>query len=120
MSEAINVVICKQQENFHSSIQLACLYELIKKYDRGTIKEMLIGLSIDEKKDLLNQECQIDFNDYPMAFRRGQSIYKIPKVIDGVVKNKWHCNSELPIFAKDNSLLGNVFRMGADIFRAEQ
>lgn len=115
--EAINTIVYKQQHNFHTSIQFACFYELLKKYDKNTIKEMLSGLSTDEKIDLLHQECNIDFNEYPVSFRRGTSCYKVPKVINGTMKNKWTINSELPIFTKDQSFLTNIFKNGADIFR---
>lgn len=118
--EAINTMIYKQQSNFHSSIQFACFYELLKKYDKNTIKEMLAGLSTDEKIDLLRQECNIDFNSYPTSFRRGAACYKIPRVMDGgLMKNKWVINKDLPIFTKDQSFLSNIFKNGADIFRQE-
>jgi tRNA(His) guanylyltransferase len=117
--EAIQTIVYKQQQNFHTSIQSACLYELLKKYDRNAIKEMLMGLSIDEKVELLSQECAIDFNAYPVPFRRGAACYKVPKVVDGVMKNKWYLNSELPIFAKDQSFLTNITKNGSDIFRQE-
>ena len=117
ISEAINTIIYHQQKNFHTSIQFACIYELLKKYDKSTIKEMLTDLGTDEKIYLLQQECDIDFNMYPKSFRRGVACYKTPKVIDGIVKNKWAANSELPIFIKDQSFLSNIFKMGHDLFR---
>lgn len=115
--EAINTIIYKQQHNFQTSIQFACFYELLKRYDKPTIKEMLNGLSMDEKIDLLHQECNINFNEYPSSFRRGSACYKSQKIINGAIKNKWAINSELPIFTKDQSFLGNIVRMGSDIFR---
>ena len=118
--EAINTMVHKQQYNFHTSIQFACFYELLKKYDKNTIKEMLSGLSVDEKIDLLQQECNVDFNEYPSPFKRGAACYKVPKITtDGVVKNKWIINPELPIFTKDQSFLSNIFKNGADIFRKD-
>lgn len=119
ITEAINTLIYKQQHNFHTSIQFACFYELLKTYDKSAIKEMLSDLSTDEKIDLLKQECDIDFNEYHASFRRGAACYKVPKVIDGVVKNKWIVNTELPIFTKEQSFLNNIFKMGVDIFRNE-
>lgn len=118
VGEAVNTLIYKQQNNFHTSIQFACLYELIKKYDKNTIREMLGGLSIDEKIDLLSQEGT-DFNSYPLSFRRGVAAYKVPKVTDDIVKNKWVVDVEIPIFAKDQAFLTNIFKNGADIFRKE-
>jgi tRNA(His) guanylyltransferase len=120
IAEAINTMVFKQQHNFHTSIQFACFYELLKKYDKNTIKEMLSGLSIDERIDLLHQECGIDFNDYPDHFRRGAACYKVPKIMEGGnIKNKWIINSSLPIFTKDQTFLSNIFKNGADIFRQE-
>jgi tRNA(His) guanylyltransferase len=119
ISEAINTIVYKQQQNFHTSIQFACVYELIKKHDKNSIKEMLGGLSVDEKIDLLRQECSVDFNEYPVSFRRGAACYKVPKLVDETTKYKWHLNPEPPIFTKDQSFLSNIFKNGADIFRQE-
>lgn len=119
ISEAINTIVYKQQQNFHTSIQFACVYELIKKHDKNAIREMLSGLTMDEKIDLLRQECQVDFNDYPISFRRGAACYKAPKLVDETTKYKWYLNPEPPIFTKDQSFLSNIFKNGADIFRQE-
>lgn len=118
LSEAVNTIVYKQQQNFHTSLQLACFYELLKKYDKEIIKEMLQGLSFDEKIELLSQECDVDFNKYPAIFRRGAACYKTPKVIGDNMKNKWIINEDLPIFTKDQSFLANIFRLGHDLFRA--
>jgi tRNA(His) guanylyltransferase len=118
ISEAINTIIYKQQQNFHTSLQLSCFYELLKKYDKDTIKEMVQGLSFDEKVELLSQEADVDFNKYPAIFRRGAACYKTPKVIGDNMKNKWVINADLPIFTKDQSFLANIFRLGHDLFRA--
>jgi tRNA(His) guanylyltransferase len=116
--EAVNTMIYKQQHNFYTSIQFSCFYELLKKkFDKSTIKEMIGNLSVDDKIQLLSQECNIDFNSYPSAFRRGSACYKVPKVIDQSVKNKWQINSQLPIFTKDQAFLSNIFKMGHDVFR---
>lgn len=117
--EAINTIIYKQQYNFLTSIQFSCFYELLNKYDKNIIKEMLIGLNIDQKIDLLKQECNVDFNNYPLPFRRGTACYKVPTLINGDLKNKWVLNKELPIFTKNQSTLTNLFKNGIDIFRKE-
>lgn len=120
ISEAINTIIYKQQNNFYTSVQSACFYELLKKYDKNTIKEMLIDLSVDQKIDLLQQECKIDFNDYPLAFKRGAAAYKVPKIMeDGTTKSKWIINASLPIFTKEQSFISNILKNGSDIFRKD-
>ena len=120
IGEAINTIIAKQQQNFHTSIQSACLYNLLNQYDKNSIRDMLTGLNVEDKIDLLLQECNITFNDYPLSFRRGSAGYRIPKIIDGDMKNKWQINNELPIFTKDQSFLTNLLKNnGIDIFREE-
>ena len=112
--EAINVLVLMQQFAFQSSVQSACLYELLKKYNKNDIKEMLAGTSYDEKINLLHQECGIDFSDYPQAFRRGVACYRAPTVVDykgqQTVKNKWLLDLEIPIFTKEHSFLSQIFK----------
>lgn len=110
LSEAINTIIYKQQQNFYTSIQFACFYEMIKKFDKQAIKDMLSGLSFDDKVQLLKQECDVDYYQYPTEFRRGVALYKIPKVYEGNMKFKWHVNYDLPIFTKEQSFLSAVFK----------
>lgn len=120
ITEAINSVIYCQQHNSQISIQFACFYEMIKKYDKPTIKEMISGLGVDERIQLLKQECNIDYYQYPAAFRRGSAAYKVPKLIDGVMKNKWAINHDLPIFTKNQDFLNNILTLGHDIYRADK
>lgn len=120
IAEAINTLVLKQQQNSYLSVQNACVYELLKKYDKNTIKEMIGGLTIDERIDLLQQECKVDFHEYPTVYRRGAACYRIPKVMpDGTAKNKWFVNTNLPLFTKEQSWMSNIFKHGADIFREE-
>lgn len=106
--EATNTIIYKQQQNSYISIQFACFYELLKKYDKLTIKEMLSGLSIDEKINLLKQESDIDFNKYHSVFRRGAACYRKSKINDNT-KSQWVLNEDLPIFTQEQSFLKNIF-----------
>jgi len=120
--EAINVLVAKQQQAFQSAVQFSCLYELLKKYNKNDIKDMLSGTSYDEKIDLLMQECDVDFNnDYPLPFRRGVACYRAPTVVEYEgekgMKNKWKLDAELPIFTKEHQFLGQIMKSGADIFR---
>jgi len=117
ISEACNTIIYKQQQNFHTSIQSACLYNLLNNHDKNTIKDMLAGLNVDDKIHLLEQECGVKYGDYPLSFRRGVAAYKVPKIIDGVMKPKWSVNNELTIFTKDQNFLSNIMHSGSDIFR---
>jgi tRNA(His) 5'-end guanylyltransferase len=123
MAEATNIIIQKQQKAIQSSLQLACLYELLKKYHKDDIREMLQDSTTDDKINLLKQECGVDYNDYPLAFRRGAACYRTPTVVsfDGEekIKNKWALDTSLPIFTKEHAFLQNIFKSGRDIFRVE-
>ena len=111
IAEAINTLIYKQQYNFNTSLEFSCFYELLnKQLDKTAIKEMLYDLSTDEKIYLLKQECDIDFNEYPLSFRRGVACYRLPQVVNNVVKNKWFINNKLPIFTKDQTFLNQILR----------
>lgn len=118
LTEAANVIVCKQQLAQHRSLTSAVLHELTKKYGDDAI-DILQNRTSEEKEELL-QEYGIHFNSYPTAYRRGVACYRAPTVVhskDGqVIKNKWVVNTELPIFAKDQ-FLSNIFKSGSDIFR---
>ena len=108
VTEAINVIIAKQQQNSQSSVQMACTYELLKKgHNKNDIKEIINGSNVD-KIDFLMQECGVAFNDYPSAYRRGVACYKTPQVIkyegQEIIKHKWHLDVNLPIFAGGHML----------------
>ncbi len=78
-------------------------------------------LELKTEINLLNQECGINFNDYPAAFRRGVACYRAPTVVnyqgEETLKNKWLLDLEIPIFTKEHSFLGHILKTGNDIFR---
>jgi tRNA(His) 5'-end guanylyltransferase len=121
LTEASNSIIFYQQKAFQTAINSACFYELMNKFNKEEIKEMLTGLTSDEKIDLLRQEMGIDFADYPLALTRGVAAYKAPKIgyYEGkeTIKNSWTLNTELPIFTRDQSFLSGIFKNGSDILR---
>ena len=123
-TEDINTLVSKQQQAFYTAVSMASFYELHKKYDTETVREILVGRSVDEKLELLEQECEIDFNSYPAPFRRGVACYKAPKLFSttegNVLKDKWIIDTNIPIFTKDHSFLGNIFHSGRDVFRANR
>lgn len=114
ITEAINVMVCKQQNAFQTAVQQACLYEMLSKYDKSSIKEMIAGLTNDEKINLLYEETGVDFNDYPSAFKRGVACYRSPMPVQfegtETVKNKWIINTEIPIFTQEHSFLSQIFK----------
>jgi tRNA(His) 5'-end guanylyltransferase len=108
--EVVNTLIYKQQYNSYASLQFACYYELLRKYDKDIIKNMIRELTIEQKVSLLDSEFNINFNDYPIVFRRGISFYKGPVIENNIIKTRWVTDSNLPIFAKNQSYLLNIFK----------
>lgn len=123
MVEAVNILISKQQQCFHSSITLACFYELLKKYDIETVKQTIMDKSSAVKAEILFDNCGIEINNYPIPFRRGFACYRAPKIInidgDEQIKNKLIIDMELPVFTKDHDFLNGIFKSGFGIFRAK-
>lgn len=121
ITEAINVLVAKQQQAFHVALSMACFYELLKrKHDPETIKQTLMEKTATAKAELLFEECGIEFNNYPLPFKRGMACYRVPKVVAGEeIKNKLMIDMEIPLFTKDHDFLGNIFRFGRDIFRVK-
>lgn len=122
--EAVNVLVAKQQLAFQKAVQFACFYELLKKFNKNDIREMLSGTNTDEKINLLQQEANIDFNEYSPIFKRGVACYRAPSLLEyngeEIVKNKWKLDLDLPIYTKDHSFLSSILKNGSDIFRKSE
>lgn len=124
-NEAVNNIILRQQECMLHAINRAAYDELIKIYGKEKTIKLLYGKKSEEKIDLLQNECDIIFNEYyPSAFRRGLAAYKVPKIIHSkegdITRNKWALDYEVPIFALDRNFLSNIIYSGHDIVRADR
>lgn len=114
ITEAINLLVCKQQQAFQSSVYWACFYELLKRNrNEADIGDLMEGSTNEDKIGLLSQECGIDFDKaYPPVFRRGAACYRQPKTVkhDGKdsTKMSWALDAGLPIFTKDTGFLGAI------------
>lgn len=120
LTEVSNLLIAKQQLATQSAIGFAAYYELYKKYGEDS-EDILQGRTLDEKEELLAEECGISFNEYPSVFKRGFAVYRAPSIIGGLsgqsIKNKWIVNPDIPLFTKEHSFLNNLLKTGADIVR---
>src|SRR5690606_15796817 len=103
----INTIIYYQQLNFTISIHFSCYYELIKKYNKSQIKNMLVNLSQTERIELLKKECNVDFKDYSSSFRRGSACFKDYSG-DQNEKSNWIIVNDLPIFTQEQSFLKDI------------
>jgi tRNA(His) guanylyltransferase len=114
ITEAINVLNSKQQQSFSISLYNACFYELLKHYNVDNVKQTLAEKTAQAKADILLERCGIDYNSYPLSYRRGVLCYRQAQTVltdqGEIIKNKLFVNMELPIFAKEPEFLSNIFR----------
>jgi tRNA(His) 5'-end guanylyltransferase len=78
--------------------------------------------SASQKLDILSKQCDINFDDYPAAFKRGSAVYRIQKVIESdegfeKIKNKLSVDLDLPNFSREPEFLEGIITFGRDIFR---
>jgi tRNA(His) 5'-end guanylyltransferase len=114
ITEAINLLVSKQQQAFQSSVYHACHYELLKRNrNENEIADLLKNTSNSDKVALLAQECGIDYdNAYPPVFRRGAACYRAPKTVEyqGVSSTKmgWKLDASLPVFTQATGFLLDI------------
>jgi len=113
-TEVVNYLIAKQNIASNTAISMACFYELLKKYDPDKVSEILQNLTIDEKYTLLQNECNVKINNYPLSFWRGFACYRVPKRIKSEygdeVRYKLIIDDELPFFSKEQDFLANIIK----------
>jgi tRNA(His) guanylyltransferase len=116
ISELINTIIHMQQNCFHTALSQACFYELLKTHGAQEAKNMLAGKNPKQKADILFNECKVEFNDYPLPFKRGIGAYRSPKVSgkNKEIKQKLILNDELPLFTQEKEWLYSILRAGHD------
>jgi tRNA(His) 5'-end guanylyltransferase len=123
ITELCNSFVAFQQQAFHSTLTIAAFYELLKKYDLKVVQKMIVNKSASEKIEILMDKCNINYDSYPLPFKRGIASYRVPRVVqtaDGEeLKNKLIVDMELPLFVKEHDFLGRIFRTGHDLIRAK-
>ncbi len=125
VNESANYIIWHQQLCMGDAIFRAAQSEITNQYGKLEAQKILNGKKLDEKLDILQEKCQIDYESYyPAAFRNGIAAYKAPKFITtqegSVQKNKWTTNSNLPIFSKDKIFITSILNSGHDVIRADR
>jgi len=116
VQEAINCLIWRQNDAVKNSISASCYYEVAEKIGKKTARKLMHGLNQNKQQELLFQQTGINWNDYPVKFKRGVGTYRITydTVIDGneCVRSKWKVDEEIPIFTRDTEFLYNLFKVG--------
>lgn len=113
--EAINCLVWRQNDATKNSISCACFYEVGNKIGRKTAQKKMHGLNQKQQQELLFQETNINWNNYPTKFKRGIGCYKIEKEMayegNTFLRNSWHLDEDLPVFAQDQDFLWKVLNL---------
>ena len=118
VNEMVNVMIWRQQDATRNSISMAASEYFSHK--------SLEGVSSNDKQERLFQEEGINWNDYPVKFKRGTVIkkeevtfvVKDDEPIDGktrvidtgriYTRNVWEADIDTPIFTQNKEYLSNI------------
>ena len=119
ISEAANYLLGQQFQCQKSSVSIIAEDEF-SKMPNITNLDFLNRRSFDEKKLLLETECNISFDeDYKNFFKYGSCAYKTTRVFNNVQKKKWSLDTTAPDFSNRDFLL-TILKTGQDIFRPER
>jgi len=121
--ETMNYLLWRQQIAVSNAVSAAVEYEMSKEHGHETVLS-LNRKSVAEKKDLLYNECNISFEEYPKFFKLGCACYKAPKIqhtSDGeIAKKKWNLDVEIPDFLDDRDFVMNIIHTGQDVMRPDR
>lgn len=112
IQEAINCLIWRQNDAVKNSISAACYYEVAKKIGKKTARKLMHGLNQNKQQELMFQETGINWNNYPVKFKRGTGTRRVTREleIDGnkCMRSSWEIDLELPTFTKDRQYLDDT------------
>jgi tRNA(His) 5'-end guanylyltransferase len=111
IQETINLLISKQNQCFNSAVNSAAYHELSKKYSHVVARDTLNDKTTTEKIEILNEECNIEFESYSLPFRNGVATFRRESLIDGSeqTRKKIVLDVDLPRFSKNQNYLRNIF-----------
>lgn len=93
--EVENYFIWRQQDATRNAILMAGYSEFSPK--------QMHAKNTSEVQEMLFQERQINFNDYPVRAKRGRVVYRESYDFEGTQRSRWSVDNEMPIFAADRS-----------------
>ncbi len=109
VDEIVNCIIWRQNDAVKNSISAACYYEVAKVHGKKTARKLMHGLNQNQQQELLFQEAGINWNDYPVKFKRGIGCFRkeYNTVIDGneCVRSKWIIDENMPILTQRRDYL---------------
>lgn len=101
--EVHNYFIWRQQDATRNAISMVGHHEF-------SPKEMH-GLDTNQVQEKLFQERNINFNDFPVAAKRGRVIWKMSYSLEGVERSGWAIDDNIPIFTADRSYFAEKMRI---------
>lgn len=112
VQEAINCLVWRQNDATKNSISAACYYEVATKVGKKTARKLMHGLGQKQQQELLFQERAINWNDYPIRYKRGIGTYRVveTKEMDGksYTRSSWKIDNDLPVFTKEPEFLRSI------------
>ena len=100
--EAGNCLVWRQNDAVKNIISAACYYESAKAIGKKTARKKMHGLNQKQQQEMLFQETGINWNDYPVKYKRGIACYKIKNTlqIDGqeIERSSWIVDENIPNF----------------------
>lgn len=121
VQEAVNTIIWRQQDCTKNSISCACYYEVAKTKGKGTTRKLMHSLNQNQQQELLFKEAGINWNDYPVKYKRGISCYRVVKTFlntnpnggnDCYNRSMWTIDENLPILSSDQKFLFDIVENG--------
>lgn len=112
--EAANCVLWRQFDCISNSVTMAAINHLSQKLGHKTALKLLHEKNTKERKQLLLEKCDIDFDEYfSAAFRHGVAVYRTPTIInDTYSRDKWTLDFDLPLFSEEQDFIYNILING--------
>lgn len=95
--EVCNYFIWRQQDATRNSVQMVA-------QSMFSHKE-LHGLSCDQLQEKMWQEKNVNWNDYSIPKKRGSCIIKEQYENNGVIRNRWIVDKDIPIFTQERDYI---------------
>ena len=93
-------------------------------YSKEKTNKILHNKKLEDKIELLNKECDIDFHEYyPSSYSLGICSYKVPQLLNDdsdVLKNRWIIDDDIVRFSKHKDFISNIIYSGHDVYRKDR
>ena len=110
-SDVCNYFIWRQQDATRNAIQMAAR-------DRFSERAMY-RKNTDQLQEMLFQQYQVNFNDYPTHMKRGRFIVREKYEVDGAMRSRWVVDKEGPVLTKDRNYIEQYLPVEPEPIAAE-